>query len=178
LLKIIYLLLFCSAIFASDETTTPQQPRNNIETSPLQDLVGALNVDYERKFFDKWTFGAGYLKWDLAFADWEFYYRQYRIKADYWVNGALEQSFYLGGRINYFTIDGKGNISIPMLEVDSDFDGGISGTQFVIAGGYTWMWESFNLSLEIDGSYIGAGKYFVSKSTFLIGADFKIGYRF
>jgi hypothetical protein len=122
--------------FAQDTgTKTPVEHRQTISTSPIADILGFINGEYQRKVTDGATIGisAGTLEAD------DDRYTNGMIFGRYYPQGAALTGFFIGGRvgvhrISYDTYTYDPGQMIPLIERESTTRGAIG-----IDVGYEWL---------------------------------------
>src|SRR5688500_3312921 len=107
----IVLIAFAAPAYAQDSgTKTPVDRRHTISTSPIADMLGFINGEYQRKMTEGSTLGvsAGTLDVD------DDTYRNVMVFGRYYPQGAALTGFFVGGRV------GAHRIGYDRWEYDPD----------------------------------------------------------
>lgn len=90
------ILVVSSPALAQDTgTKTPVDHKNTLSTSPVLDILGFVNVEYQRKITESTTFGVSAGIFDLD----DDSYQNVMMFGRYFPQGAALTGFYFGGRV-------------------------------------------------------------------------------
>jgi hypothetical protein len=101
LLSLALLLAPAAPAVAQDNATKdPVDHKQTISTSPIFDILGFINAEYQRKVTETATFGVSAGRWELDDDD----YSNVMLFGRYYPQGAALTGFFMGGRIGVHRI--------------------------------------------------------------------------
>ena len=119
----------------------------NFRFGPVGLLVGYVGANLDFKLGDSsWTLGPEVSYWDVDIFDVDFEATWLGLRANYYIGRpALTSGWYIGPYVSYAKV------------VTKDFDSSRGGQgrgedkswRFGAIGGYTWIWNSFNMMLGV-----------------------------
>lgn len=86
--------LMAPSVALAQDTKTPVDQKNTLSTSPVMDILGFINLEYQRKVSDSTTFGVSAGRFDLD----DDAYNNVMVFGRYFPQGAALTGFYFGGR--------------------------------------------------------------------------------
>jgi len=163
----------------------------NFRFSPIGLIVGSVDANLDIKIDPNWTIGPQLGFWHHRFGSDYGFTSDFTVdafevgaRANWFLNGAYVNSFFIGPALNY--------AHVKVTTTDSNHTPVSASISTVVASclfGYAWFWDSFNIMLGGGGQF-GLGKNAVeltnadgsktSTNTRVAGlsAEFSLGWTF
>lgn len=161
----------------------------NVRTSPIMNLIGIYNLEVDYAITPQWTLGPLLNDFDFEYSDTEVDSFMYGVRANYYLDSALDGGWVASLSATYGSIDISEPGTISGVEVD--YTASTSVRVYTALFSYQAMWDSFNMMFGLGATYFslpetvfginGVNKIPISTS-FISGvlpnAEFSLGWRF
>jgi hypothetical protein len=156
---LLFLLLVSSTALAEKTQYLSERRHVNVRLYPLSLFIGRLSGDVDIKVASQWTIGPTVSYGNMGLFGSSLEYSSFGVRVNYYLNGAaISDGWYVGGALEQINAKAESE----GLKAES------SGSAVTALGGYTVMYDSFNMNF--GGGLVASNAESVSKTEDLPGS--------